>query len=243
MIIAWLDDGALFPPVERALPAGSDAPGLLAASDSLDFPRLLDAYRHGIFPWYSDPQPVLWWSPDPRMVLEPRAFKVSHSLRKTLQRVLRDPAWEIRVDASFTEVMQACAVVPRPGQHGTWITPDIADAYSAMHEAGYAHSVEAWYAGRRVGGLYGIGIGRMLYGESMFALQPDASKIALAALVGQARREGVEMIDCQQNTAHLSSLGGTEISRSAFLDHLRGAVDATPISWRFDKTAIIETLA
>lgn len=242
-MIAWLDDGAPFPPVERALPPRSDAPGLLAASADLDCPRLLDAYRHGIFPWYSDPQPVLWWSPDPRMVLRPPSFKVSHSLRKTLLRVLRDPAWEIRVDAGFADVMRACAGAPRKGQDGTWITPEIVAAYSALHEAGYAHSVEAWYAGRRVGGLYGVGIGRMLYGESMFALQPDASKIALAALVGQARREGVEMIDCQQNTAHLSSLGGTEISRRSFLEHLRGAVDATPISWRFDKTAIAATLA
>jgi len=242
-MIAWLEDGAPFPPVERALPARSDAPGLLAASATLDFPRLLNAYHHGIFPWYSEPQPVLWWSPDPRMVLRPAAFKVSHSLRKTLQRVLRDPAWEIRVDAGFADVMRACAGVARKGQDGTWITSDIVDAYSAMHQAGYAHSVETWFAGQRVGGLYGVAIGRMVYGESMFALQPDASKIALAALVGQARREGVEMIDCQQNTAHLSSLGGAEVSRRAFLEHLRGAVQAAPMSWRFDKTALIETLA
>jgi len=242
-MIAWLNATTPFPPVEQALDADSGASGLLAASRELSFERLLSAYRLGIFPWYSNQQPVLWWSPDPRMVLAPGAFKISVSLRKTLRRVLRDPDWEIRVDAGFAEVMQACASAQRPGQDGTWITPEIIEAYSAMHAAGYAHSVETWHCGVRVGGLYGIGIGAMIYGESMFALRTDASKIALAALVGHARRHRVEMIDCQQNTSHLSSLGGREMPRAEFLGHLRGAIAETPIPWRFDKSALQDALA
>jgi leucyl/phenylalanyl-tRNA---protein transferase len=242
-MLTWLNASMPFPPVEHALGAGSGASGLLAASRDLSFERLLSAYQQGIFPWYSDTQPVLWWSPDPRMVLDPGAFKISASLRKTLQRVLRDPDWEIRVDAGFKEVMQACADTERPGQDGTWITADIIEAYHAMHLAGYAHSVETWYCNERVGGLYGIGIGKMLYGESMFARRNDASKIALAALVGHARRHRVEMIDCQQNTPHLSSLGGREISRTAFLGHLRHAITAAPIPWGFDKSALQDALA
>jgi len=242
-MLPWLDETTPFPPVERALGAGSGAAGLLAASYDLSFARLLSAYRQGIFPWYSEGQPVLWWSPDPRMVLAPHQFKISDSLRKTLRRVVRDPAWEIRVDAGFSEVMHACADVRRRGQDGTWISAEIIAAYSAMHDAGYAHSVETWYDGTRVGGLYGIGIGRMVYGESMFAQRTDASKIALAALVAQARRHQVEMIDCQQNTAHLASLGGHEISRSQFLQHLRRATDESPLSWQFDKTVLLEILA
>jgi leucyl/phenylalanyl-tRNA---protein transferase len=241
-MIPWLGRDTPFPPVERALGANSGANGLLAASADLSAQRLLSAYRNGIFPWYSDGQPVLWWSPDPRMVLRPRAFKISVSLRKTLRRVLRDPAWEIRVDAGFAEVMRACAAIARLGQAGTWITDEIIDAYSALHADGHAHSVETWYQGERVGGLYGVGIGTMMFGESMFAQRADASKIALAALVGHARRHGVEMIDCQQNTAHLASLGGCEIPRDRFLAELRCAVEQAPVVWRFDKSALLAAL-
>jgi len=242
-MIAWLNSSMPFPPVEQALGTESGASGLLAASRELSFERLLSAYKLGIFPWYSSDQPVLWWSPDPRMILAPSEFKISDSLRKTLRRVLRDPDWEVRVDAGFTAVMQACAQAGRREQEGTWITAQIIEAYSAMHVAGYAHSVETWYRGERVGGLYGIGIGRMIYGESMFAQRTDASKIALATLVGHARRHDVEMIDCQQNTAHLSSLGGREIPRARFLEHLRRAIAEAPIPWSFDKSALQDILA
>ncbi|HEY1607738.1 MAG TPA: leucyl/phenylalanyl-tRNA--protein transferase [Paraburkholderia sp.] len=239
-MVPWLAHDDPFPSVERALGTSSGAPGLLAASADLLPSRLLDAYRQGIFPWYSDGQPVLWWSPDPRMILRPGEFKVSPSLRKTLKRVLREDAWEIRVDAGFAAVMRACAQTPRHGQRGTWITADVIDAYSSLHRLGDAHSVETWLDGERVGGLYGVSLGRMFFGESMFASVTDASKIALAALVAHLRRNGVEMIDCQQNTSHLASLGGREIARSAFVAQVRNTVGGEPIAWRFDKTVLAD---
>ena len=150
-----------FPPVERALGPATGAPGLLAASADLLPSRLIDAYLRGIFPWYSDGQPVLWWSPDPRMILVPDEFKVSPSLKKTLKRVLRDPAWEVRVDHDFRGVMRACAQAPRRGQRGTWITAEIIDAYTSLYRSGNAHSIETWHDGRRVGGLYGVAFGQM----------------------------------------------------------------------------------
>jgi leucyl/phenylalanyl-tRNA---protein transferase len=242
-MVPWLGPDDPFPAVERALGAASGAPGLLAASADLLPARLIDAYRRGIFPWYSDGQPVLWWSPDPRMILRPDEFKLAPSLRKTLKRVLRDDAWEIRVDHDFATVMRACALAPRRGQRGTWITADVVEAYSSLHRAGDAHSIETWFEGARVGGLYGVSFGRMFFGESMFAEVTDASKIALAALVGHLRNHHVELIDCQQNTAHLASLGGREIARKAFIAHVRASVDAAPIPWRFDKTALEPVLA
>ena len=237
-MLPWLGPDDHFPPVERALGEASGAPGLLAASADISAARLLAAYRNGIFPWYSAGQPVLWWSPDPRMVLVPASFKLSLSLKKTLKRVVREPRWEIRVDADFRAVMQACAHVPRQAQDGTWITPEVIAAYTALHRAGYAHSVETWCDGECVGGLYGVALGRMFFGESMFARTTDASKIALAALVAHLRGQGVEMIDCQQNTAHLASLGGREIARRAFLAHVRQAVAQPAIDWRFDKSIL-----
>uniref|UniRef100_E1T654 Leucyl/phenylalanyl-tRNA--protein transferase n=1 Tax=Burkholderia sp. (strain CCGE1003) TaxID=640512 RepID=E1T654_BURSG len=242
-MVPWLGPDDPFPPVERALGAASGAPGLLAASGDLLPSRLIDAYRHGIFPWYSDGQPVLWWSPDPRMILRPAEFKVSPSLRKTLKRVLREDAWEIRVDQDFPAVMRACAQAPRRGQRGTWITADVVDAYSSLHRMGDAHSIETWFEGERVGGLYGVSLGKMFFGESMFANVTDASKMALAALVGHLRGHEIEMIDCQQNTSHLASLGGREIARKAFIAHVRASVDAPPIPWRFDKTVLLDVLA
>jgi leucyl/phenylalanyl-tRNA---protein transferase len=241
-MVPWLGADDPFPPVERALGAASGAPGLLAASGDLLPSRLIDAYRRGIFPWYSDGQPVLWWSPDPRMILRPAEFKLSPSLRKTLKRVLRDDAWEIRVDDDFAAVMRACAQAPRRGQRGTWITADVVEAYSSLHRVGDAHSIETWFEGERVGGLYGVSFGRMFFGESMFAEVTDASKMALAALVGHLRRHKIEMIDCQQNTSHLASLGGREIARKAFVGHVRASVDAPTIPWRFDKTALLEVV-
>ena len=237
-MVPWLGLDDPFPPVERALGPATGAPGLLAASADLLPSRLLDAYHRGIFPWYSDGQPVLWWSPDPRMVLVPAEFKVSPSMKKTLRRVLREPAWDVRVDQDFPGVMRACAQAPRQGQRGTWIMAEVVDAYSSLFRSGRAHSIETWLDGRLVGGLYGVALGRMFFGESMYADVSDASKIALAALVAHLREHGLEMIDCQQNTSHLASLGGREIARKAFVAHVRRAVAEPPIPWQFDKRVL-----
>ncbi|MFS8930811.1 leucyl/phenylalanyl-tRNA--protein transferase [Cupriavidus taiwanensis] len=238
-MIAWLDPQDPFPPVEHALGPDSEAPGLLAASRDLSPQRLLLAYRQGIFPWYSSGQPVLWWSTDPRMVLPPPALRVSANLRKTLRRVLRDADWEIRVDHDFLAVMRACANTPREGQDGTWITDAIIAAYGTLHRNGLAHSVESWYRGERVGGLYGVALGRMFFGESMFAHRTDASKIALAALCAFLGNHGVAMIDCQQETDHLASLGARPIPRAEFVTHVRAATARPAISpWRFDKSVL-----
>lgn len=211
-MIPWLQGDAPFPDVETAL---ADPNGLLAAGDDLSAERLLAAYRRGIFPWFSAGQPVLWWSPDPRMVLFPAELKVSRSLAK----VLRNSAYEIRFDTAFQDVMRACAA-PRPGQNGTWITDDMVNAYARLHSLGYAHSVETWVEGELAGGLYGIAIGGMFYGESMFMRRRDASKIALVQLVRQLATRGFGMIDCQMRTGHLASLGGREIPRTEFSQRL-----------------------
>jgi len=211
-MIPWLQGDAPFPDVETAL---ADPNGLLAAGDDLSAERLLAAYRRGIFPWFSAGQPVLWWSPDPRMVLFPAELKVSRSLAK----VLRNSAYEIRFDTAFQDVMRACAA-PRPGQNGTWITDDMVNAYAKLHSLGYAHSVETWVEGELAGGLYGIAIGGMFYGESMFMRRRDASKIALVQLVRQLATRGFGMIDCQMRTGHLASLGGREILRTEFSQRL-----------------------
>ena len=229
-MIPWLDDGSPFPPAEQAL---AHPNGLLCASERLDARRLLAAYRQGIFPWYSDGEPVLWWSPDPRMVLFCDEFRVHRSLRRTLHRVAAaEPAngWQIRLDSSFEAVMRACAE-PRELAESTWITDAVIAAYTDLHRARLAHSVEVWDGGNLVGGLYGVSLGRMFYGESMFTRVTDASKTALAALVALLRREGVRLIDCQQRTSHLASLGGRPIERTAFLSHVAAAVDQAPIDW------------
>jgi leucyl/phenylalanyl-tRNA--protein transferase len=217
-VIPWLGPRTPFPSLDAAL----DEPnGLLAASPDLTAARLVEAYRQGIFPWYSDDQPVLWWSPDPRMVLYTDELRVTRSLR----RVVRQQRFEMRADSAFRAVMEACAATPRAGQSGTWITPAIVDAYCELHDAGFAHSVEAWHEGRLVGGLYGVALGRMFFGESMFALRADASKVALVHLVGLLRARGVPMIDCQQETAHLASFGARPIPRLAFAERLAGLVN------------------
>ena len=228
MPLCWIDDHCPLPPTHLALGADSEAPGLLAAGGTVSPQRLAEAYRRGIFPWYSPGEPPLWWSPDPRMVLPVAEFKLSPSLRKTLRRFIRDPACEIRFDSAFRNVMAACAQTPREGQAGTWIAPEIIDAYGAWHAAGAAHSVETWVNGELVGGLYGVGLGRMFFGESMFSHRSDASKIALAALVAFCRAHGIMLIDCQQRTGHLASLGAREIPRAAFEAHLAITVDARP---------------
>ena len=230
-MIPWLDIHTPFPDVSRALTG--EAPGLLAAGADLSPARLLDAYRHGIFPWFSEGQPILWWSTDPRMVLMTDDFKVSDSLAKTLRKVERSAAtdgrWQLRFDSDFEAVMRACAA-PRKDGPGTWISDEIIAGYTGLHKLGYAHSSELWLDGELVGGAYGVSIGRMFYGESMFARVSDGSKIALAHLVRFLKARGVAMIDCQQETRHLASLGAAPISRARFLAHLRGAIEAAQIT-------------
>ena len=232
--LTWIDDTTPLPPTRLALGDDSDAPGLLAAGGSVTPQRLDEAYRKGVFPWYSPGDPPLWWAPDPRMVLPVAEFKLAHSLRKTLRRFIRTPGCEIRIDSAFRRVIQACASAPRDGQAGTWIAPEIIDAYSAWHAAGTAHSVETWVDGQLVGGLYGVGIGAMFFGESMFAHQTDASKIALAALIAFCRAHGITLIDCQQRTSHLATFGAREIPRAQFEAHLaRSLGAAAPPGWTY----------
>lgn len=230
-MIPWLDSHTPFPDVSQALTA--DAPGLLAAGADLSPARLLAAYRRGIFPWFSEGQPILWWSTDPRMVLMTDDFRISDSLKKALRKVGRSAAtdgrWQLRFDSDFEGVMRACAA-PRKDGPGTWISDEIIAGYCGLHKLGYAHSAELWLDGALVGGAYGVSIGRMFYGESMFARVTDGSKIALAYLVHFLRREGVAMIDCQQETTHLASLGAAPISRKRFLTHLRVNIDQPQIT-------------
>lgn len=231
--LPWLMPGEAFPPLEAAWGDTDPAPGLLAMGETLDVATLLRAYAQGIFPWFSPGQPVLWWSPDPRMVLQTQHFKLHRSLRKRLLQFCRDARCDIRFDSAFESVIRACASKPRAGQNGTWIVPDMVQAYSQLHRAGHAHSVEMWIDGQLVGGLYCVNLGRMVFGESMFAHETDASKIALAALVAFCRASDIAMIDCQQNTGHLASLGAAEISRAAFATHLGQTVAHTAPDWQF----------
>ncbi len=229
--LPWLDPGAPFPPASQAWAARDPIPGLLAAGGALDTATLTAAYRQGIFPWYSADQPILWWSPDPRMVLRPEAFRLHPSLRKTLRSALRQQRLEIRIDTAFEAVIHACANTPRKGQNGTWIVPDMVNAYIALHYAGHAHSVETWWDGELVGGLYCVNQGRMVFGESMFSHRSDASKIALAALVACCLSWGVPAIDCQQNTSHLASLGAAEMPRHQFIQVVQAAISQPAPTW------------
>ena len=203
--------------------------GLLAAGADLSPARIVDAYRHGIFPWYSEGQPILWWSPDPRMVLYVSDFKPSRSLAKRIRR----GDYEVRIDSAFDDVIDACAKAPREEQNGTWITREMSAAYRRLHALGYAHSVEAWREGALVGGLYGIALGRMFFGESMFARATDASKVCLATLVAFLQQRDVAVVDCQQETPHLASLGARPFSRRRFARHLRELIHSTaaPAGW------------
>ena len=234
MNLPWLDPGAPFPNPARAWDAGQPAPGLLAAGGALDVDSLQRAYSAGIFPWFSDGQPILWWSTDPRMVLLPAEFHLHRSLRKTLARLVASPGFEIRIDSAFDDVIRACATSLRPGQTGTWIVPQMVRAYSAFHRAGYAHSVETWIDGRLAGGLYCVNLGRAVFGESMFTRTPDASKVAVAALVAFCLEHDIPMIDCQQNTAHLASLGAREIAREPFVAQVAQSVKKPSPPWRFE---------
>ncbi|MCY1164843.1 Leucyl/phenylalanyl-tRNA--protein transferase [compost metagenome] len=231
--LPWLEAGENFPPLGDAWGHEDPAPGLLAAGGVLDVTTLLQAYSQGIFPWFSEGQPVLWWSPDPRMVLQVKNFKLHRSLRKSIKHFAGDPSCEIRFDSAFADVINACAHKPRAGQPGTWILPSMVKAYIALYKAGHAHSVETWVNGELAGGLYCINLGSMVFGESMFAHQTDASKIALSALVAFCRASGITMIDCQQNTQHLASLGAGEISRPEFVAHLSRNVDRAAPAWHF----------
>lgn len=217
-----------FPPAHLASPEG-----LLAIGGDLRAERLIEAYRHGIFPWYSEGQPILWWSPDPRAVLFPDKLKVSRSLRKTL----RSARFTVTLDTCFSEVMEACAA-PRTQypDGGTWITPEMREAYERLHQLGLAHSVETWQGGRLVGGLYGVALGAAFFGESMFSRASDASKVALVQLVGQLAAWGFQIVDCQLPSPHLFSLGAEEIPRREFMDRLDEALKQPdrPGPWRFE---------
>ena len=219
-MIPYLDYDTPFPRLDSAL---REPNGLLAAGADLSPDRLLDAYRQGIFPWYADGQPILWWSPDPRMVVIPQHF----APRRSLAKVLRNKVYEVRCDSAFKAVIRACAATPREGQDGTWINEDMIAAYVELHRRGHAHSIETWIEGELVGGLYGLSLGRMFYGESMFAHATDASKIAFAHLCAFLTEQECGMIDCQMNTEHLSFLGGIEIERADFAQRL-GHLTAQP---------------
>lgn len=224
--LTWLsgnDPPDAFPDVALALEEPS---GLLAAGGDLSLPRLLAAYERGIFPWYSQRQPVLWWSPDPRMVLFPSEFRRSRSLARTV----RKNVYRIELDRHFPAVIRACAE-PRATQAGTWLDPAMISAYERLHTAGFAHSVEAWQEGELVGGLYGIHLGGVFFGESMFSRQRDASKVALAQLVDQCSARGIKLIDCQIASAHLHSLGAREIRRREFQQLLQRWVKIVPGAW------------
>ena len=217
-MLTWLGSGQGFPPVEKAL---KEPNGLLAAGGDLSAPRLLEAYRRGIFPWYSRGEPLLWWSPDPRMVLHCAELKISRSLGKNL----RNKGYEVRVDTSFKQVLKGCSA-----RKATWLGVEMQAAYLDLHEAGHAHCFETWLEGDLVGGLYGVAIGRMFYGESMFSLATDASKVALVHLVAHLKERGFPLVDCQVNTPLLASLGAREIPRRAFLRQVAALVNyAEPI--------------
>lgn len=218
--VAAIDGDCDFPPLHEAL---TEPNGLIAIGGDLSFNRLLSAYQQGIFPWFSDGEPIMWWSPDPRMVLYPGALKISNSLKKTL----KNCPFEIRFNSAFRLVINACSQTPRAGQPGTWITADIIDAYCRLHEAGYAISAECWQDNQLVGGCYGVKIGLMFYGESMFHQVTDASKVAFVSLVQQLKHDGVGLIDCQMKTAHLASFGASEISRDDFISKLSILINNT----------------
>ena len=234
-MITWLRNDSPFPPLDAALPEPN---GLLAAGGDLSPERIVAAYRRGIFPWFSAGQPILWWSPDPRMVLYADEFHMSRSLRKRLRR----GDYELRVDSAFGDVIHNCAASFRIGQTGTWITSAIIEAYTTLHAQGFAHSVESWRDGELVGGLYGIALGRVFFGESMFAFETDASKTALAGLISLLRRLGTPLIDCQQETAHLATFGARAISRRLFAAHLTELINSTvpPAKWPCGRLSIDE---
>ncbi|NQV54188.1 MAG: leucyl/phenylalanyl-tRNA--protein transferase [Flavobacteriales bacterium] len=211
------DEAYAFPAVDQA-----DEQGFLAYGGDLSPERLISAYESGIFPWYEEGQPILWWSPPQRMVLYPDNFRVSRSLKQTL----RSGKFEIRIDTAFERVIEACAAIERDGQAGTWITPEMVQAYKHLHHLGFAHSFECYAENELVGGLYGLSLGKTFFGESMFSRTNDASKVAFSALVSFAKKEGFSFIDCQLYTEHLASLGAVEMPRAQFQQELKSALAA-----------------
>lgn len=229
--LPWIVEGEPLPPVAHAWQAPSPAPGLLAASSDLSAQRLLEAYSQGIFPWFNAGQPVLWWSPDPRMVLQVQHFRLHRSLRKKLQQSLLQPDVRVCFDHDFGQVIRRCASIPREGQKGTWIVPRIVQAYEELHQLGYAHSCEVWVKDELVAGLYFVALGHAVFGESMFTTLTDGSKMALACLVSVCLQHAIPAIDCQQNTRHLASLGAVEVPRADFVSQIQSLQDHTPIDW------------
>lgn len=225
MPIYRLIQEVVFPRPEQADPSG-----LLAVGGDLSSERLLEAYRLGIFPWYSGDEPILWWSPDPRLVLDLGDFKISRSLRKTLNKEI----FNVTFDRAFGDVIRACALAPRDGQRGTWITDDMQEAYVRLHKLGYAHSVESWFDGKLAGGLYGVSLGKAFFGESMFHRTADASKVALAALVERLKLWKFHFIDAQMTTTHLLRLGAKELPRRVFLKRLSEALRGPSKKGRWD---------
>jgi len=225
-MITWLRADTPFPPLDTAL---DDPNGLIAAGGDLSPARILAAYRRGIFPWFGAGQPILWWSPDPRMILHVSEFHCSRSLRRRM----KQQHFELRVNTAFGDVIENCATALRAGQTGTWITPAVIDAYKHLHMEGFAHSVEAWRDGHLAGGLYGIAMDRMFFGESMFAHETDASKVALAGLMRILHVLNIPIVDCQQETAHLASFGARPIPRRVFAAHLAELIHsaAPPRGW------------
>jgi leucyl/phenylalanyl-tRNA--protein transferase len=226
-MIPFLGPADPFPPVEHAL---ADPDGLLAAGGTLTLKRLVEAYRHGIFPWFNEGDPVLWWSPDPRTVLLPSRVHVSHSLRKRLKK----DAFLVTIDQAFARVLDGCAA-PRAQEAGTWLTPQMRRAYSALHNAGLAHSVEVWMDGELAGGIYGVAMGRMFFGESMFTRRTDASKIAMVRLAAQLDRWRFPLIDCQLATDHLHSLGAESMPRRQFVKAVERLVKEPAPKWEMDE--------
>ena len=232
--LPWLLPGESFPNPQKAWGPNTAAPGLLAAGADLSPSTLIDAYRQGIFPWFSEGEPPLWWFTQPRMVLQTAQFRLTDSLRKQIRTELKRGHLKITFDTAFSEVIHACASIHRAGQHGTWISPDMETAYNRLHQMGVAHSVEVWWDNQLAGGLYGLGLGRMVYGESMFARRSNASKIALCALVAFCRAENLPAIDCQQVTRHLQNMGATPITGMSFQQLLQTLVEQPKPTWRFE---------
>lgn len=230
--LPWISEGQALPAADCAWGPSSPAPGLLAASSDLSTQRLIEAYSQGIFPWFSEGQPVLWWSPDPRMVLITKNFRLHRSLHQTLRRWTLTPGFELCFDRDFSRVIRRCASCHRDGQTGTWIVPKMVDAYEELHIMGLAHSSEVWFQDELVAGLYFVNLGGALFGESMFTTISDGSKMALASLVSVCLQQGIHAIDCQQNTRHLASLGAKEIPRRTFVNGVRQAIGHPGIDWK-----------
>jgi leucyl/phenylalanyl-tRNA---protein transferase len=226
MPVYRLDDRLVFPPVHLA------EDGLLALGGDLRPERLILGYTKGIFPWYAENLPILWHSPDPRMIMTTRDLVIQRSLKKQIRR----KPYELKMDSAFDQVLEGCAAVPRPGQNGTWLIPEMVDAYQKLHVLGFAHSMEAWQDGELVGGLYGVSLGAAFFGESMFAKAPDASKIAFAATVRQLDAWHIGLVDCQVHTEHLERFGAYEVPRLAYLEMLKAALDEPTRrgTWEFD---------